>query len=119
MRLAGHTPSVRGSNSNADGPLGLSELRRDLRAACWSEGECFEHEGAPPNGSICPETELRAALCISPDVRGAEGGLYFYEVRIINQFDFINRVYYSQFTVVTAKRFQVGSNAQRFVRIRS
>ena len=54
--------------------MGLSELRRDSRAVCWREAGGFEHEGAPPDGSIRPGTELRTALCISPDVRGAEDG---------------------------------------------
>lgn len=40
------------SSSNADGPLGLSELRRDSRALCWAAARGFEHEGTPSNGSV-------------------------------------------------------------------
>jgi hypothetical protein len=62
------------SNSNADSTVGLSELRRDSCALCRAAARDLEHERAPPNGSIRSGAELRTALCISPDIRGAEDG---------------------------------------------
>ena len=62
------------SNPAADRTVGLSELRRDLCALCWAAARDLEHERAPPDGSIRSRAELRTALCISPDIGGAEDG---------------------------------------------
>jgi hypothetical protein len=70
------SPSEGEFNSNADGAVGLSELRRDSCALCRAAGRDLEYERAPPDGSIRSGAELRTALCISPDIGGAEDGMY-------------------------------------------
>ena len=54
--------------------MGLSKLRRDSCALCRAAGRDLEYERAPPDGSIRSGAELRTALCISPDIGGAEDG---------------------------------------------